>query len=499
MSVLKVENLSQSYGGVEALQNISFSLKVGERVALIGPNGAGKSTLLNVISGLIKPMSGHINLLGYDITKSSSYRRVSLGIGRSFQINTLLPNLTLLNNVLLAIQGPNTTGLKIFRPIDTYSNSLAEAKQLLETVNLWRKRDARVATLSYGEQRHLEILLALASKPKLLLMDEPSAGLTSSESAHLVNIIHNLVGDIAVFFSAHDMDLVFNLARRVIVLYNGKIIAQGTPEEIKDDSKVREIYLGIEKDKKCLKELIWVSRSIYSMVILTDVHTYYGESHVLQGISFEVKEGSVVALLGRNGMGKTTTVRSIIGLSPPRNGVITFKGKDITNLQSYKIAQMGIGLVPQGRYMFPSLSVKETLTLSARKRGKNEGWSLDRIYSLFPILKERAGIRSNLLSGGEQQMVNIGRALMSNPDLLMMDEPSEGLAPIIVQEIVHIICQLKQSGFSILLVEQNLPMALAVADYVYIIARGVIVYESTPERLENDEQAKSKYLGVSTR
>ncbi len=233
------------------------------------------------------------------------------------------------------------------------------------------------------------------------------------------------------------------------------------------------------------------------MLELVDVHTYYGESYVLQGISLEVKEGSVVALLGRNGMGKTTTIRSIIGFTPPRRGRVLFKGKDITGLQPYRIAQMDIGLIPQGRRIFPSLSVEENLTMAARGGGKTGSWTLDRLYSLFPLLKERAKYKGNLLSGGEQQMLSIARALMTNPDLLLMDEPSEGLAPIIVQEIGRIIYQLKESGFSILLVEQNLPMALRVADYVYIMSKGTIVYEGTPEELRGNEEVKVKYLGVT--
>ncbi len=233
------------------------------------------------------------------------------------------------------------------------------------------------------------------------------------------------------------------------------------------------------------------------MLQLVDVHAYYGESYVLQGISLEVKEGSVVALLGRNGMGKTTTIRSIIGFTPPRRGVVRFKGKDITSLQSYQIAQMGIGLVPQGRHIFPSLSVEENLTMAATTRGKTKAWTLDTVYSHFPLLKERANLSGNRLSGGEQQMLAIGRALMTNPDLLLMDEPSEGLAPLMVREIGHIIGQLKKSGLSILLVEQNFPMALAVADYGYIISKGVIVHESTPEELRGNEEVKAKYLGIA--
>ncbi|UCF73801.1 MAG: ABC transporter ATP-binding protein [Deltaproteobacteria bacterium] len=230
------------------------------------------------------------------------------------------------------------------------------------------------------------------------------------------------------------------------------------------------------------------------MLELVDVHTYYGESHVLHGISLKVEEGSVVALLGRNGMGKTTTIRSIIGFTPARDGEVRFKEKVITHLRSFKIAQMGIGLIPQGRDLFPSLSVKENLTMAARSRGTAGSWSLDKVYAHFPLLKERESLKGDLLSGGEQQMLAISRALMTNPDLLLMDEPSEGLAPLIVREIGHIIGQLKESGFSILLVEQNYPMALSVADYAYIISKGRIVYESTISELKDNEEIKVKYL-----
>lgn len=233
------------------------------------------------------------------------------------------------------------------------------------------------------------------------------------------------------------------------------------------------------------------------MLELIDVHTYYGESHILNGVSLKVAEGSVVALLGRNGMGKTTTVHSVIGFTPPRQGVVRFKGKNIAGLPAHQIAKMGVGLVPQGRRIFPSLTVKENLAMAARGAGKGDGWSLDKVYALFPILKERANKKSDRLSGGEQQMLSIGRALMTNPDLLLMDEPSEGLAPLVVREIGQIIGQLKGSGLPILLVEQNLKMALAVSDFVCVLNKGAIVYESTPEELKHNEEVQAKYLAVA--
>lgn len=231
---------------------------------------------------------------------------------------------------------------------------------------------------------------------------------------------------------------------------------------------------------------------------LIDVHTYYGEGHILNGISLQVESGSVVALLGRNGMGKTTTVHSIIGFNPPRDGTIRFKGNDIAGLPPHQICQAGIALVPQGRRIFPSLTVAEHLIIAARHTTKKGGWSLERAYSFFPVLQKRASSWANLLSGGEQQMLSIARALVTNPDLLLVDEPSEGLAPLIVREIGNIISELRNEGTSVLLVEQNLPMALKVSDSVYILSKGDIVYQSTPVELDKNKEIQGKYLAVES-
>jgi branched-chain amino acid transport system ATP-binding protein len=232
------------------------------------------------------------------------------------------------------------------------------------------------------------------------------------------------------------------------------------------------------------------------MLELVDIHTYYGESQALWGISLKVKKGSVAAILGRNGMGKTTVIHSIIGFTTPRRGKVIFKGEDIAHLDPFRISQRGIALVPQGRRIFPSLSVGENLTIAARG-GSSEGWNLDRIYSLFPILKVRTNLKGTLLSGGEQQMLAIARALMTNPQLLLMDEPSEGLAPMVIRELGNTVNQLRKSGLSVLLVEQNLHLGLAVADYVYVINKGLIASESTPEELAKNEEVKKVYLGVA--
>jgi branched-chain amino acid transport system ATP-binding protein len=231
------------------------------------------------------------------------------------------------------------------------------------------------------------------------------------------------------------------------------------------------------------------------MLKIVDIHTYYGDSYVLQGISLEVAARTVVALLGRNGVGKTTLVRSIVGFTPPRRGKILLNDRDITRLPAYKIVRLQIGLVPQGRRIFPSLTVKENLEIAARGLSI-QSWNLDKVFGLFPRLKERDQHRGNELSGGEQQMLAIARALISNPLFLLMDEPTEGLAPVLVREVGEIIRKLKEEGLSIFLVEQNLSFAMKFADYTHVMSKGKIVHSSTPQSLWEDHEVKERFLGV---
>ena len=231
------------------------------------------------------------------------------------------------------------------------------------------------------------------------------------------------------------------------------------------------------------------------MFKVVDVHTYYGDSYVLQGVSLEIAQEQVVALLGRNGVGKTTLIRSIAGFTPARRGQILFQGKDITHLAAYKIIRLRIGLVPQGRRVFPSLSVEENLSIAARGSGE-KGWDFQKIYALFPRLEERRNQRANTLSGGEQQMLAIARALISNPIFLLMDEPTEGLAPVLVREVGDVILRLKEEGLSIFVVEQNLSFAKKFADYAHVMSKGKIVYSSTPGELWENREVKERYLGV---
>jgi len=244
VDLLQVEGLTKSFGGLTVLKNVSFTLEAGRKIALIGPNGAGKTTLLNVLNGLQPFESGRVLFCGQEITHAAPHKRVSMGIARSFQVNSLFPNLSLITNVILAVQGTRNCRFQMLRPLSSYSDNIDKAKELLESAGLWEKRNSMVATLSHGEQRQVEIILALASQPKLTMLDEPSAGLSRSETADFVDVIRNLMRDTTIFFSAHDMELLFRLADWVLVLYYGEIIAQGKPEAIQHNAKVKEIYLG---------------------------------------------------------------------------------------------------------------------------------------------------------------------------------------------------------------------------------------------------------------
>ncbi len=247
MEILKVENLSKSFGGLHILQDICFTTEAGAKIALIGPNGAGKTTLFNVLGGQLPASGGHIFLDGKEITHLTPNRRLHLGLARSFQINNLFFNLSLLDNLLLALYGAERSHIQMFRSLDNRSDLLTSAQNLLERMGLWERRFDTLSTLSYGDQRLVELAFALASKPKIMLLDEPSAGLPTAEAANFANTIRSLLNNTTLIFCAHDMDLVFNLADKIMVLYFGKILAQGSCQEIRASPKVQEIYLGSEE------------------------------------------------------------------------------------------------------------------------------------------------------------------------------------------------------------------------------------------------------------
>ena len=246
MEALRVEGLSKNFGGIEALRDVSFTVEAGEKLAIIGPNGAGKTTLLNVLNGQHAANSGHIYFMGRDITHLSVQKRAHLGMARAFQSSTLFPSMSVLNNLLLAIHGMRPSRLHFFRSFETYHEYGSEAERGLKSVHLWEKKEEVVGDLSHGEQKRLEIAMSLALEPKLLLLDEPSAGLTTGESSDVAAILRNLGTTITILIVAHDMDLIFGIADYILVLHYGRVLCTGTPNDVQCNAKVREIYMGVE-------------------------------------------------------------------------------------------------------------------------------------------------------------------------------------------------------------------------------------------------------------
>jgi branched-chain amino acid transport system ATP-binding protein len=500
---LVLENVSKWFGGLAATNEVSLEVERGERRVVIGPNGAGKTTLFNLICGQLNQTSGRILLFGRDVSKLHPFQRAALGLARTFQITSLFRNLTVFENVLLAVQASNRARFVMYRLITSYRSILQRTESLLKEWNIWETRDELIGNLSYGDQRLVEIIMALAGKPKLLLLDEPTAGLSTGETQVVASAIGNLSRDTTVFLIEHDMDVAFRIAESITVLHQGKVLLSGPPGEVQNNLTVREIYLGKESASSIGYAKADATRVVSTkspeILSVRDIHVYYGDSYVLQGISLRVVEGQVAVIVGRNGVGKTTLIRSILGFTPPRRGEVVFQGVDITRVPSNRIVRMGMTVVPQGRHIFPSLTVKENMEIAARhvkRNGKPARWTFESVLKLFPRLRERISQRAGKLSGGEQQMLATARALIGNPALLVMDEPSEGLAPLLVQELYELYHKLRDEGLSILLVEQNLALTLGVADYVYVMSKGAIAYESTPTEVLGNEDVKTRYLGI---
>ena len=292
------------------------------------------------------------------------------------------------------------------------------------------------------------------------------------ETYNITQLIRRLHkdGKLTIVLIEHDMRVVFHLADRIMVLDQGKFLAEGTPPEIAANKAVQTAYLGAGR--------------MTAALTAEGLHTFYGKSHILHGVSLEAAEGKVTALLGRNGAGKTTTLRSLMGLTPPREGHVKIFGNETTGLPPFRVAALGVGYVPEGRKIFPNLTVDENLMVPLERPGQ---WTPASVYKLFPRLAERKSNRGRQLSGGEQEMLSIGRALLLNPKLLMLDEPSQGLAPLIVREVFRIVAQMRSEGITVLLVEQNVRMSLEIADHAYVLDDGQVVYSGPARELAADE------------
>jgi len=557
MSLLTVKDLGKSFGGVKAVDGITFEIAAGELLALIGPNGAGKSTTFNMLNGQLQADRGSIRFAGQELLGLAPREIWRLGVGRTFQIAETFSSLTVIENVQMALLSHAGRIFSFFKAARLHERE--RALELLEQVGMASQAERPCSALAYSDVKRVELAIALANRPRLLLMDEPTAGMAPKERNALMTLTKKLVIEqqIAVLFTEHSMDVVFAHADRMIVLARGRLIARGVPDDIRKDAKVQEVYFGsgatfedeiavstakvqaqiTEQAAQGLSNVQTTeepSQSPLNVHALTAAKTgarearlaraaheefsapnqaelllsvqylcaWYGAAQILYDVNIQVKRGEVVALMGRNGAGKSTTMKALMGLLEKRSGMLQFMGSDISKDAAHRIAASGLGYVPEDRRIFTDLTVLENLEVGRQKaRVWPDGvaapaWTVQQLFTLFPNLGEMPKRPGGQMSGGEQQMLTVARSLMGNPYLVLLDEPSEGVAPVIVEQMVQMILALKKQGVSILLSEQNLHFARLVCDRAYVLEKGQIRFSGTMAELDSDEHVRQTYLNV---
>jgi ABC-type branched-subunit amino acid transport system ATPase component/ABC-type branched-subunit amino acid transport system permease subunit len=498
-TLLDVRGVMKRFGALAAVDHVTFQIRRGELRSIIGPNGAGKTTLFNVLTGLLRSDGGAAAFRGTELTALPPHRIVSAGVSRSFQIISIFHALTVFDNVRIALQAKHRCRFAMLADREGFPDLNEEARRLIREVGLAGKEQSVASSLSHGDQRLLEIGIALGTNPELLLLDEPLAGLAAHERGRVAELIRELRRALTIVLIEHDIDQVLALSDRITVLHQGRVIAEGAPAEIQQNPEVQTAYLGHLQIADARPETPAVKAG-EALLHVESVNTFYGKSHVLHDVSLEVRRGECVAFLGRNGAGKTTTLATITGVVPPRGGRVVYRGRDVAGRPPEEIARLGIGLVPQGRRIFPNLTVRENVLIGARPAGARDGgtvraWSLDRVLATFPKLLALASARAGTLSGGELQQLAIARALMGNVELLLLDEPFEGLAPAVIEVVWNVLQGIKGET-TMLLVEQNADLALALADRAYVINNGSIGWSGEARALHADRDLRLKLLGV---
>ena len=521
--LLRLDKIQRHFGGVRAVDGVSLEVEQGSIHGLIGPNGAGKTTLVNVITGYVRFQAGHAWLQSDELTGLPAHRIASLGISRTFQNIRLFKDLTALENVLVGMHTrrrddtlAQLATLPMFRR--DQRSRLDDARRLMDTVGLATNDigGRPAGTLPYGDQRRLEIARALALRPRLLILDEPAAGMNPSEKQGIRELIERLNADgLTILLIDHDMRLVMGVCQRVAVLDFGRKIAEGTPGEVSTDAGVIKAYLGTGGDKAVASapgasavddadsaiEAAADSRPAAELqgaiLEVHDLTVSYGAITAVRGASLRVAAGEVVALIGANGAGKSTILNTLSGLLRPDSGTAVFDGLDLARAKPSAIVRHGLVQIPEGREILARQTVLENLELATwgRRDGAAKRTQIDSVMRRFPILGERRAMRAGTLSGGEQQMLAIARGLLAKPRLLLLDEPSLGLAPQMVDEVFAAIEEIHREGTTILLVEQNALRALEIADRAYVLETGQIKLSGSGDDLLHNPAVRRAYLG----
>jgi ABC-type branched-subunit amino acid transport system ATPase component len=523
--LLDVRGLRKRFGGLRVVEDLDLRIMPGETLALIGPNGSGKTTTLNLIAGALRADAGDVLFLGRNVARLAVHRRAELGIARTFQNGRVFGNMTARDNVLAGAFSrlraarpfarlralPVINGIALLAelaialirpPRVVAENNLLRAESERELARFGERVlpriERRAFLFSYANRRRIEIARALVAEPALLLLDEPAAGMNPDETAELqAQLVSLRAAGQTMLLVEHKLDLVRALADRTIVLDGGVKIYDGSPHEFQNDPAVREAYLGSASAAGSDPIVARAGSEPASILQLVDVDAAYGSFRALSQVSLAVGTGEIVSLLGGNASGKSTTMKVVLGLLLPSRGRVVFGERDVTGDSTASRVAAGIASVPEARRVFPALSVEENLLTGAyvRRRALFAD-DFARVFDMFPRLAERRSQPAGTLSGGEQQMLAIGRALMSRPRLICMDEPTMGLAPRLVERVLSAIVEINAAGTAILMVEQNVGLALQIAHRGYVLASGTIVASGSAASLRDASAVREAYLGA---
>jgi len=505
--ILVATGITKKFGGLAAVDGVDLTIRRGEILGVLGPNGAGKTTFVNCMTGLDKPTSGSIVFDGRDVTKTASFRIGRLGMARTFQVVKPLRQLTVRENVatgaMFGARGRSRSA----------AQARARADEVLERVSLADKRDRAATTLTIPDLKRLELAKALAMDPQLLFLDEVMAGLNASEIEKAMELILSINrSGVTIFVIEHVMKAIMGISDRLVVLHYGRKIAEGPPQEIVESPDVIEAYLGERFAQRARAAEDGSATFVPSgefrkaapaeagdaLLSVKGLSSGYGDVQILRDVSLEVGGKEIVALIGANGAGKTTLLSTISRLLTPMAGRISFAGRDLTAAPPEAVVDAGVIQVPQGRRLFAGLTVTENLLQGAyaRKDPACIEADLDWVFGLLPRLKERCAQPAGRLSGGEQQMCAIGRGLMGRPRLLLIDELSLGLAPLVVDHLLDLISRINEQGTAVLLVEQDVQVALEHAHRGYVLETGRIVRTGPAAELLDDPGIRQAYLGL---
>ena len=492
---LVAEGLARAFGGVRAVAGVGFTARRGAITSIIGPNGAGKTTLINLISGVTRPDAGRARLGARELSGLPAHAVARAGVGRTYQTSQLFAGLSVLDNVLVGLQrGRLGSPVAPRRAAD--SPDIAVAASLLDFVGYAGSLDASAGALAHVDRRLVEIARALATRPAALLLDEPAAGLSAEDTRRVGALLRAIAArGVSVLLVEHDMSLVMDVSAHVVVLDAGLVIAEGSPAAIQADPAVRAAYLGDRRSAgRARAGATPASRDMALNV--AGLVAGHGGAPVLPGLDLSVRDGELVSVLGANGAGKSTLMAALSGLLRAERGRVQLLGMEVSALDAPDRVRAGLVLVPEGRLVFPDLSVRDNLRLGALlRRDAHIAADIEAMLDRFPRLRERADGRAGLLSGGEQQMLALARGLMARPRVLLLDEPSLGLAPQLVEQIFEELAVLRDAGRTLLLVDQNAELSLAIADRGYVLERGRVVAEGPAAGLLTDGALLDAYLG----